>query len=203
VRYLVNRGYPKDSAIRFVSNHHRLQNDQRFVLARVVVPSDAASQRRSKAISLEALRKRDVFVDGYNVLIIVESILAGCRIYLSDDGFLRDTRGIFRSYKASEFTVPAISEILEILMIGGPERVEVLLDQQISMSGQMAAQIEGMMAKRDLTWSARTIQDVDRQLKMKQEIIATADGNIIDAASHVIDLPLWIAKRKAISVFAI
>jgi hypothetical protein len=203
VRYLVNRGYPKDSAIRFVSNHHRLQNDQRFVLARVVVPSDVASQRRSKAISLEALRKREVFVDGYNVLIVAESLLAGCSIYLSDDGFLRDTRGIFRSYKASEFTVPAISEILEILMIGGPERVEVLLDQQISMSGQMAAQIEVMMAKRDLTWSARTIQDVDRQLKMKQEIVATADGNIIDAASHVIDLPLWIAKRKGISIITI
>ncbi|WP_416374909.1 DUF434 domain-containing protein, partial [Methanothrix soehngenii] len=23
-RYLVDRGYPKDSAVRFISNHHRL-----------------------------------------------------------------------------------------------------------------------------------------------------------------------------------
>jgi hypothetical protein len=203
VRYLVNRGYPKDSAIRFVSNHHRLPIEQRFVLARVVVASNIACRRLSKAIHLEALHENAVFVDGYNVLIIVESILAGCSVYLSDDGFLRDTRGIFRSYRASEFTVPALSEILDVLTMAGPDRVEVLLDQQIGMSGQLAAQIAEMMTRRGLAWTARTVRDVDRQLKMAQGIVATADGNVIDASSQVIDLPYTIAKRKGTSILTI
>jgi len=203
VRYLVNRGYPKDSAIRFVSNHHRLPIEQRFVLARVVVASSIACRRLSKAIHLEALHENAVFVDGYNVLIIVESILAGCSVYLSDDGFLRDTRGIFRSYRASEFTVPALSDILDILTIAGPDRVEVLLDQQIGMSGQLAAQIAEMMTRRGPAWTARTVRDVDRQLKMAQGIVATADGNVIDASSQVIDLPYTIAKRKGMSILTI
>jgi hypothetical protein len=200
---LVNCGYPKDTAIRFVSNHHRLPIEQRFVLARVVVSSNTACRRLSKAIPLEALREKAVFVDGYNVLIIVESILSGCSVYLSDDGFLRDTRGIFRSYSASEFTVPALSEILDVLTMVGPDSVEILLDQQIGMSGQLAAQITGMMAKRGLDWTARTVRDVDRQLKMAQGIVATADGNVIDASSQVIDLPYTIAKRKGISILAV
>jgi hypothetical protein len=200
---LVNCGYPKDTAIRFVSNHHRLPNEQRFVLARVVVSSNTACRRLSKAIPLEALREKAVFVDGYNVLIIVESILSGCSVYLSDDGFLRDTRGIFRSYRASEFTVPALSEILDVLTMVGPDSVEILLDQQIGMSGQLAAQITGMMAKRGLDWTARTVRDVDRQLKMAQGIVATADGNVIDASSQVIDLPYTIAKRKGISILTV
>lgn len=203
MRYLVNRGYPKDSAIRFVSNHHRLPIEQRFVLARVVVASNIACRRLSKAIYLEALHENAVFVDGYNVLIIVESILAGCSVYLSDDGFLRDTRGIFRSYRASEFTVPALSEILDVLTMAGPDRVEVLLDQQIGMSGQLAAQIAEMMTRRGLAWTARTVRDVDRQLKMAQGIVATADGNVIDASSQVIDLPYTIAKRKGMSILTI
>jgi hypothetical protein len=203
VRYLVNRGYPKDSAIRFVSNHRRLPIEQRFVPARVVVASNIACRRLSKAVPLEALHEKAVFVDGYNVLIIVESILAGCSVYLSDDGFLRDTRGIFRSYRASEFTVPALSEILDVLIKAGPDRVEVLLDQQISMSGQLAAQIAEMMARRSLAWTARTVRDVDRQLKMAQGIVATADGNVIDASSQVIDLPNWIAKGKGMSIITI
>jgi len=203
VRYLVNRGYPKDSAIRFVSNHHRLPIEQRFVLARVVVASNTACRRLSKAIPLEALREKAVFVDGYNVLIIVESILSGYGVYLSDDGFLRDTRGIFRSYRASEFTVPALSEILDVLTKAGPDRVEVLLDQQIGMSGQLAAQIAEMMTRRGLAWTARTVRDVDRQLKMAQGIVATADGNVIDASSQVIDLPYTIAKRKGMSILRI
>jgi hypothetical protein len=201
-RYLVNRGYPKDSAIRFVSNHHRLPNEQRFVLARVVVASDTACRRRSKVVPLEALGKKAVFVDGYNVLIIVESILAGCDVYLSDDGFLRDTRGIFRSYRASEFTIPALTEILGILTMACPDRVEVLLDQQIGMSGQLAAQIGEMMAKRG-SWTARTVRDCDRQLKTEQGIVATADGNVIDASSQVIDLPYWIAKGKGMRILII
>ncbi|HOC65917.1 MAG TPA: DUF434 domain-containing protein, partial [Methanothrix soehngenii] len=28
-RYLVDRGYPKDSAVRFISNHHRLADEER------------------------------------------------------------------------------------------------------------------------------------------------------------------------------
>jgi hypothetical protein len=203
VRYLVNCGYPKDTAIRFVSNHHRLPIEQRFVLARVVVSSNTACRRLSKAIPLEALREKVVFVDGYNVLIIVESIMSGCSVYLSDDGFLRDTRGIFRSYRASEFTVPALSEILDVLTMVGPDSVEILLDQQIGMSGQLAAQITGMMAKRGLDWTARTVRDVDRQLKMAQGIVATADGNVIDASSQVIDLAYTIAKRKGISILTV
>jgi len=203
VRYLVNRGYPKDSAIRFVSNHHRLPNEQRFVLARVIVASHTACRRRSKAVPLEALGRKAVFVDGYNVLIIVESILSGCSVYLSDDGFLRDTRGIFRSYRASKFTVPALSEILDILTIAGPDRVEVLLDQQIGMSGQLAAQITEMMTERGPAWTARTVQDCDRQLKTELGIVATADGNVIDASSQVIDLPYWIAKRRGMSILMI
>ena len=168
----------------------------------MVVASDTACRRRSKVVPLEALGKKAVFVDGYNVLIIVESILAGCDVYLSDDGFLRDTRGIFRSYRASEFTVPALSEILDILTKAGPERVEVLLDQQIGMSGQLAAQIGEMMAKRG-SWTARTVRDCDRQLKTEQGIVATADGNVIDASSQVIDLPYWIAKGKGMGILTI
>ncbi|MDM7912097.1 MAG: DUF434 domain-containing protein, partial [Methanotrichaceae archaeon] len=40
VRYLLDRGYPRESAVRFVSDHYRLPQEQRFVLMRVVVPTE-------------------------------------------------------------------------------------------------------------------------------------------------------------------
>jgi hypothetical protein len=76
-RYLVDHGYPKESAIRFVSDHHRLPEEQRFVLTRVVVASDTAKARRDKIQPLKALHGRALFIDGYNVLISVESLLGG------------------------------------------------------------------------------------------------------------------------------
>ena len=42
-------------------------------------------------------------------------------------------------------------------------------------------------------WSGR-LRDVDRQLKEMEGVIATGDGNIIDAAVSVVDIPGAIAR---------
>jgi hypothetical protein len=138
-------------------------------------------------------------VDGYNVLITTESLLADYPVYLCDDGFLRDTRGIFRSYKISRLTSPALSLILDLLAQAKPVRVEVLLDQQMSRSGELAELVRCMMAERGLPGTARTARDVDHQLKVAKAGVATSDGNVIDAAKRIYDLPSEIAKRLGIS----
>lgn len=198
-RYLVNRGYPKDSAISFVSNHHLLLEEHRFVLTRIIVAAERASIRRAKAQSLETLRANEVFVDGYNVLITTESLLAGYPVYLCDDGFLRDTRGIFGGYRTSRLTSPALSEILGLLAQAKPSHVEVLLDQQMSRSGELAELVRGMMAERGLPGTARTARDVDHLLKVAEAGVATSDGNVIDATKRIHDLPAEIAKRIGIT----
>jgi hypothetical protein len=202
-RYLVDRGYPKDSAIRFVSDHYCLPKEQRVVLIRSIVEFGVACTRKAKALPLEALRERIVFVDGYNVLISVESMLAGYPIYQCDDGFLRDTRGIYGSYKCSQFTAYAIYEILDLLTLAIPYRVEVLIDRQMSRSGELAEQVRCIMAKWGLPGDARTAQNVDQSLKEAMAIIATSDGNVIDAVSYVVDLPAEMARRRGINYQAL
>jgi hypothetical protein len=201
VRYLVDRGYPKESAVRFVSDHYRLPQEQRFVLMRVVVPASLAGERRAKKLTVNSLslKGKALFVDGYNVLIAVESLLKGLPVYEGDDGFLRDTEGIFSGYKASEFTVPALSQILDLLSSAAPSNVEVIFDQQISMSGRLAGLVREMMVKHGLPGTARTARDVDHQLKLAEGIIATGDGNVIDAVSCVADIPGQIALKMGIS----
>ena len=197
-RYLVDRGYPKESAIRFVSDHHRLPEEQRFVLTRVVVASDTAKARRDKIQPLKALHGRALFIDGYNVLISVESLLGGKPVYLCDDGFLRDVQGIFRNYRHSDLTAPALDAIFDLLACACPAVTEVLLDQQISMSGRLAVMTRMAMAEHDVLGMVRTAQDVDRQLKEMKGVIATGDGTIIDAAVRVVDLPGAIAGMNEI-----
>lgn len=199
----MDRGYPKESSIRFVADHYRLPEAQRFVLIRVVVASAQALSRRIKLMPLEAVKRQDLFIDGYNVLIAVESILGDRPVYLCDDGLLRDAQGIFRSYKTSELTDPALSQILDLLAIADPSRTEIIFDQQISMSGSLAARVRVMMAERSLPGTAMTAKDVDHQLKIAKGVVATSDGNVIDAASRVIDLPLEIARRNCIDLLVL
>jgi hypothetical protein len=180
VRYLADRGYPKASAIRFVSDHYRLPEEDRFVLARVVVTCKITEYRRKKALSLEEIKGRVLWVDGYNVIITTESLLKGLPVYQCDDGFLRDAQGIFKSYRAC------------------PVRTEFIFDQQISMSGSLSSEIREEMRARSMEGTARTARDVDKQLKDTKAVVATGDGNIIDAATAVLDLPLEIARREGI-----
>ena len=197
----MDRGYPKESAIRFVSDHHQLLEEQRFVLTRVVVASDMAKKRRDKIQPLEALHGSTLFIDGYNVLITVESLLGGRTIYLCDDGFLRDIKGIFRSHRPSDLTAPALDTIFDLLASVCPAVTEVLLDQQISMSGRLAVLTRQTMAEHDVPGMVRTAQDVDRQLKEMEGVIATGDGTIIDAAVNVVDIPGAIAKMRGVEPF--
>ncbi len=141
-----------------------------------------------------------MFIDGYNVLITVESLLAGYPIYLCDDGSLRDTRGLFRSYKSTRFTIPAISMILDLLGLIKPSWIMVLLDQQMSHSGELAEMMRAMIAKRRLLGNAMTAQDVDHLLKEASAIIATSDGIIIDSVTSFVDIPLNLARKMGIDL---
>lgn len=197
-RLLADRGYPAASAVRFVSDHHRLSEDQRMVLRRVIVPARTALSRMARARRLHALRDREVFLDGYNCIITTESLLAGFAVYLCDDGFLRDTRGFFRRYRSVGRAHHAVHEILGLLAEGRPSRVDFLLDCQISHSGELAAEIRSLMAQISLPGDALCLRDVDRQLKGCRKIVASSDGIVIDSAPQVIDLPAEIARRRGI-----
>lgn len=157
---------------------------------------DLASSRRAKRISLEKLRGRDVAVDGYNVLITVESLLSRAPVYLCDDGFLRDTRGIFRRYRPSPITEEALLEVLSILKVSGVGAALILLDQQISRSGELAAKMREIMGELQVPGSAMTARDVDRRLKNADCPVATGDGAIIDRTIEAVDIPGEVADRR-------
>lgn len=157
-----------------------------------------AKKRKYKIQPLEAIHGRALFIDGYNVLITAESLLGGKPAYLCDDGFLRDVRGIFRSYRPSDLTVPALDAIFDLVASACPAVTEVLLDIQISMSGRLAVLIRRTMAEHDVPGIVRTARDVDRQLKRSEGLIATGDGNIIDEAISVVDIPGVIAGARGV-----
>ena len=169
-----------------------------MLLQRVIIPAGTALSRMSRTLRLHELRDREVFLDGYNCLITSESLLAGFPVYLCDDGFLRDTRGFFRSCRTSSSACRAIREILGLLAEAGPSRAVFLLDSQISRSGELAATIRGLMAQMGLDGDVLCLRDVDHQLKSSRKLVGSSDGIVIDSAPEAIDLPAEIARRRGI-----
>jgi hypothetical protein len=203
IRYLLDRGYPTRSAITYVCNHYRLDTNMRYIFTRVICPEYSKISREAKTVGREQIKGNEVWLDGYNVLIGVESALKGEPIYLCDDGFIRDIRGIFRNYHCSKLTKEALDEIFSVLAVHAPSRVEMLLDSQISKSGEMAGWCTKKMKKAGLDGCVRTSRHVDFDLKNCNKIVATSDGSIIDDVERVMNLQKNVLEQLRIKPITI
>jgi hypothetical protein len=83
-----------------------------------------------------------------------------------------------------------------------PDRVEIIFDQQISMSGRLTGLVREMMAQFKVPGTAETARDADGRLKSAGKaagaVVATGDGNVIDAVVQVIDIPCKIAGKRGV-----
>ncbi len=186
VRYLLGRGYPQTGAVGFVCNHYRLDDESRRLLSRTVLANAICEKRRAKFFSYDKIKGGKIMIDGYNIIIGMESILEK-KAYLCDDGVIRDIRGVFRNFKAAKNTEVAIEWIFRFLKETKPAEICFLLDSQISKSGALAKELREKMGHYGLKGDASTSKHVDYDLKNSKDVVATSDGVRIDAAEKVVN----------------
>jgi hypothetical protein len=162
-----------------------------------VFSPDTSLKRRKKKLKCEELKGKTLLIDGYNVLITLESILQGERTWVADDSFIRDIRGLFRNHSNDKFTYEAVEEMLSFLVISEVKKATILLDTQMKHSGELAALIRKRMKDLSISGDARTSKHTDYGLKNcdSSYVVATADGIIIDAVKSVVDFPGCISRK--------
>jgi len=192
---LLNKGYPKSYALRFVGDHYGLKNEKRYILSRTVFSKSYIEDTKRKKINLKDIKGESLFIDGYNVIITTESVLIG-EVFVSMDGLLRDTRNISKKHRITKETLKSIDLILDLLEKYPPEKTQVYLDKMMSKSGRLSEIIRNAMKERDLIGDSETVSSVDRILKGKEGIIATNDSAIIVKVKKFIDLPSKVKISK-------
>lgn len=194
-RYLLNRGYPRTSALRFVGDHYRLGKDERNRLVRGVFSECEDEDHRGRRVGVEEIQGGAVFVDGFNVLATAEAVLFHPDLVVAaSDGFLRDVRGDFGRYRWTKQARETARKLLERLSAYDPDSVSFLFDRQVSKSGEIAAWMRGEMEKNGLLGTARTDPAVDRSLKQALGVVATSDSAVIERSERVVDLPALLRK---------
>lgn len=195
LRYLLNSGYPRDSAVEFVSDHYQLELEKRHLLARCIFSEKEVRDHQERKVSIQGAEDRRIGIDGYNVLITIESILEGERVIKCDDGFMRDLQAIFGKYKMSDSTDRALRKLLDILEGVRASEVVLLFDKQVSKSGELAGLTRRQMDKRGLDGDARTTVGTDQKV-WKFEVSASSDRVIIERSERVLDIPAEVLKRE-------
>lgn len=195
VRYLLNREYPRDSVVELVSDHYQLESDKRHLLTRCVFSKKETKTHQSRLVKFLRIEDKELGVDGYNVLITVESILKGDRVIKCDDGIIRDLQAIFGKYKMNDYTEEAVEKILEIISEVSPRKFALFFDKQVSKSGELAGFIRRKIEEKGLSGDAQAIGGVDKSV-WEFEISASSDRVIIEKGEKIVDIPKELLKRR-------
>jgi len=200
-KYLLNQGYPRKGALKFVGDHYLLEEISRNLIYRTVFSNEEAENRKMKLVLLDDIKNKTVFIDGYNVLITIESIFKGENglIVKGDDGVIRDVKAVFGKYKCNEKTKDVLNAIISLLKLYQPLFVRFFFDRQVSMSGKLTKLTQEIMAIQEIKGKAETSENVDFQLIFRSSdtdgIVATSDGVIIDKVNKILDIPNYISRQ--------
>jgi len=195
-RYLLNRGYPRKAALELVGNRYGLTSDERHLLHRGIFSDADSKSRRKSKIPIGKVRNRDLAIDGYNILITIETGLSDRPLILGDDGFIRDISGLSGNFKKTEKTEEAFQLILDIVKRVKPLKTLFLFDSPISMSGELAQEVRSLLKKESLLGDAKAVKVPEKILIGYPGVIATSDTAIIDQSKEVVDLAGDIIRKR-------
>lgn len=189
--WLLDRDYAPRSALELVGNRHSLVTRQRMALSRYACSDAGARHRQSRCLApndFESLRGRELWIDGYNVLTLIESALAGGVILLCRDGCCRDIAGIHRRYRRVDETIPALQLVGETVTAWGLSGCRWYLDKPVSNSGRLKGIILETAKANGWNMEVEVVFSPDHVLAHTDNFIATSDGIVLDRCQRWVNL---------------
>ncbi len=198
LRYLLERGYRRNTAVKVVGDRYRLTKEERNLLLRCVYPRAEAEMHRRKLITAEEISGQSLAIDGYNVLITVESWLRGKPVIACDDGVVRDVSGVYGKHRFTRgITDVAIDRIFMALSELSPAIVIFIFDSMVSFSGRLCTYINAKAEDCGISVEARTSRAPDAELLTSgASVVCTSDMAVIARASRVFDLAGYIIPAE-------
>ena len=179
-----------------VGNRHSLTARQRMAVARCACSQQEAQQRRQRQVESAQLCGQELWLDGYNVLSILESALAGGIVLLGRDGCCRDIAGIHRRYRKVNETMPVLRIVGEVAVAWGVSRCRWWLDKPVSNSGRLKTLILDVAGNAGWNMEVELTFSPDHVLSHTDQVIATSDGIVLDRCQRWVNLSrLLIAQQ--------
>jgi hypothetical protein len=194
--WLLSRGYAESATLKLVGDRHNLERRQRDAVRRSTCADSAREGRLARELSLADCAGKAIAIDGFNLIITIESALSGAVLLRGREGCIRDLGSVHGSYRKVEETMAALDLIAAKLTSAGISDVRWLLDRPVSNSGRLA----GILRER---WDVELVNDPDRDLIAGTEIVVSSDAMVLDgcaswlnlAAAVVRDLPnAWLLE---------
>ncbi|MFW6153998.1 MAG: DUF434 domain-containing protein [Planctomycetota bacterium] len=194
--WLLSRGYAPPSSLKLVGDRYTLTQRQRMAVARAACPDAALAARTARRIAPDAARGGTVIIDGYNLLITIESALASAIVLGGRDTTYRDLASIHGSYRKMAETLPALDLIGDVLDRLGVTDVWWVLDAPVSNSGRLRARMLADARDKDRPWRVDLAANPDRVLIDADPLVVSSDSVILDGCGPWLNLARLIVDQE-------
>ncbi|MEL7005928.1 MAG: DUF5616 domain-containing protein [Bacteroidota bacterium] len=140
--------------------------------------------RNSNSLNANDLKNQRLSIDGFNLLITMESFLSGAYVFKGRDGFFRDISSVHGSYKRVSQSESAVIMIGDYLTCNEVSAVRWILDAPVSNSGRLRAFLTDLAAQRSWNWEFVLDNNPDKLLAETDDVVVTSDAWILDRAKR-------------------
>lgn len=207
--WLLTHGYAEVSALQLVGDHLGLTQRQRMAVRRSTCSDQALHTRESRRVEPDAICGRTLLIDGYNLLITIESALSGGLVFVGRDGCYRDIASVHGTYRKVEETIPAVDLIIRSVSETCVADATILLDRPVKNSGRLRALIEERTGTgapttgKSPAWHIELCDSPDAGLVDSDDVVATSDSVVLDRSACWVNLAGWIIDRNITSATVI
>lgn len=186
--WLFTRGYAANASLKIVGDRYRLTARQRTAVLRASASDAACDRRHAKQQSPSELADEVLAIDGYNLLISLESALSAAVLIGCRDGCVRDLASLHGTYRTVHETRPGIVAVGEYLKQLAPRHVIWYLDAPVSNSGRLAGLIRDVACQSAWDWTVELVKDPDPLLSKSSGIVVTSDSCVLDRCERWFNL---------------
>jgi hypothetical protein len=188
MHYLLSRNYPVKSSLALVANRYRLKTRQLLALQGMSCSENEIRTRTSKEINEDDLKGIIVYLDGFNVLILLEAILSGGFVFRGLDGSYRDISSVHGTYKKVNQTEQGLIMIGELFSELEVEKVIWIFDTPVSNSGKLKVLCYEIAERYNFKWDCFLENSPDRYLVQDNRLICSSDAWVLNECTHWFNL---------------
>jgi hypothetical protein len=190
--YLLSRNYPPKAALALVGNRYQLVQRQQQALQGMACSAEELKNRKEKQLSPAALKDKTILLDGFNVLIILETALAGGFVFEGLDGCYRDIASVHGTYKKAQHTEQALIIIGHALQQLQLQKVIWVFDAPISNSGKLKSFCYELAEKHGFPWEIILDNHPDKYLIDNKGLVCSSDGWVLNECTAWFNLGAYI-----------
>jgi len=197
LRFLLSRGYNRKTSVSMVGDKYQLGSTERQILYRAVYDEETAERHKEKKASVAKVKGKRLGIDGYNVVITVESMLSEKMLIICDDGFVRDVSGVYGKHKPTSLTKNALDLIVQLVQPHDPFQVGFFYDSQVSLSGEIASLTRSKLQDNSISGKAEAVKKSDISTLKYGDLVSSSDLVLIEKADLLVDLAGEIIKKHS------